>query len=137
MRIQEGDRWKTAFRARYCHFKYQVMLFGLFNALASFQSYINIIFTEKLDIFVIVYLDDILVYIEDPGQTQIDAVCWVLDQLRKHNLYTDLKKYRFHQDKVCFLGFVVLVQSIRMKERQLRQSKPGQSQRQLRIFKYF
>ncbi len=44
------------------------MPFGLFNTLASFQGYINKIFTEKLDIFVMIYLDDILIYIKDPGQ---------------------------------------------------------------------
>ncbi len=59
MRIREGDEWKTAFRTRYGHFEYQVMPFGLTNAPAIFQSYINKILAEKLDVFVIVYLDDI------------------------------------------------------------------------------
>ena len=74
MRIKEGDEWKTAFRTQYGHFKYQVMPFGLSNAPASFQGYINKILAEKLDIFVIVYLDDILIYTEDPGQAHVDAV---------------------------------------------------------------
>ena len=67
MRIKEGDKWKTAFRTRYGHFKYQVMPFGLSNAPASFQRYINKILAEKLNIFVVVYLDDILIYTEDQG----------------------------------------------------------------------
>ena len=67
MRIREGDEWKTTFRTRYSHFKYQVMLFGLFNAPASFQGYVNKILAEKLDVFVMVYLDDILIYIKDTG----------------------------------------------------------------------
>ncbi len=66
MRIREGDKWKTAFRTRYDHFEYQVMPFSLSNAPASFQGYINRILAEKLDIFVVVYLDDILIYTEDP-----------------------------------------------------------------------
>ena len=74
MRIKEGDEWKTAFRTRYGHFEYQVMPFGLSNAPASFQGYINKILAEKLDIFVIVYLDDILIYIEDPGQGHMEVV---------------------------------------------------------------
>ena len=74
MRICEGDEWKTAFRTRYSHFKYQVMPFGLSNALATFQGYVNKILAKKLDIFVIVYLDDIIIYIEDPGQPYIKAV---------------------------------------------------------------
>ena len=67
MRICEGNEWKTAFRTQYDHFEYQVMLFGLSNTPATFQGYVNIILTEKLDIFVIVYLDDILIYTKDPG----------------------------------------------------------------------
>ncbi len=74
MRIREGDKWKTAFRTRYGHFEYQIMLFGLSNAPASFQGYINKILAEKLDIFVVVYLDDILIYTEDPSQPYVDAV---------------------------------------------------------------
>ena len=62
MRIKESDEWKTAFQTRYGHFKYQVMPFGLFNAPASFQGYIIKILVEKLNIFIIVYLDDIFIY---------------------------------------------------------------------------
>ena len=67
MQIKEGDEWKTAFRTRYGHFEYQVMPFGLSNAPASFQGNINKILAKKLNIFVMVYLDDILIYTEDPG----------------------------------------------------------------------
>ena len=74
MRIQKGDKWKTAFRMRYGHFKYQVILFGLFNNSTSFQGYVNKILAEKLDIFVIVYLNDILIYTEDAGQGYVEAV---------------------------------------------------------------
>ena len=83
------------------------MAFGLFNASASFQGYINKILAEKLDIFVNVYLDDIFIYTEDQGQGHVDAVRWVLDHLRKHGLYANLKKCRFYQDEVCFLVYVV------------------------------
>ena len=79
MRIREGDEWKTAFRTRYGHFEYQVMPFGLTNAPASFQGYINKILAEKLDIFVIVYLDDILIYTNDDEDGHIAAVRWVLE----------------------------------------------------------
>ena len=74
MRIRKGDKWKTAFRTQYGHFKYQVMLFGLTNALATFQQYINNILAEKLDIFVIVYLDDILIYTDNDGDGHVAAV---------------------------------------------------------------
>ncbi len=107
MRIREGDEWKMAFRTRYGHFEYQVMPFGLTNAPATFQGYINKILAEKLNIFVIVYLDNILIYTESEGEEHVQAIRWVLDQLRKHSLYANLKKCRFHQDEVRFLGYIV------------------------------
>ena len=61
MQIKEQNKWKTAFRICYSSFKYQVMLFGLTNAPATFQGYINKILLEKLDIFVIVHFNDILI----------------------------------------------------------------------------
>ena len=51
------------------------MPFGLSNALATFQEYGNKILAENLDIFVIVYVDDILIYTEDPGQPHVEAIC--------------------------------------------------------------
>ena len=119
MRIKEGDEWKTAFQTRYGHFEYQVMPFGLTNAPGSFQGYVNKILAEKLDIFVIVYLDDILIYTEDPGKAHVEAVRWVLDVLRKYGLYANLKKCRFHKDEVRFLGFVISRDGIRMEEERI------------------
>ncbi len=74
MRIREDDEWKTAFRSGYGHFEYQVMPFGLTNIPATFQGYINKILAEKLDVFVIVYLDDILIYTESEGKEHVQAV---------------------------------------------------------------
>ncbi len=120
MRIKKGDEWKTAFRIRYGHFEYQVMLFGLTNAPATFQGYINKILAKKLDVFVIVYLDDILIYTENEDKEYVQAVQWVLDQLRKHSLYANFKKCRFHQDEVRFLGYIISHQDIQMEEEQIR-----------------
>ena len=98
MRIRERDEWKTAFRTRYGHFEYQVMPFGLTNAPASFQGYINKILAEKLDIFIILYLDDILIYTDDDGDGHVSAVRWVLEQLKKFSLFANLKKCQFYQE---------------------------------------
>ena len=73
-RICEGDKCKTAFQTRYGHFKYQVMLFGLTNAPAIFQGYINKIPAEKLDVFIIMYLDDIFIYTKDKRGSHIQVV---------------------------------------------------------------
>ena len=75
MRIKEGNKWKTAFKTRYGHFEYQVMPFRLSNALANFQRYINKILAKKLKVFIIVYLDDILIYTKNVGQVHVNAVC--------------------------------------------------------------
>ncbi len=65
LRICLGDEWKTAFRTCYGHFEYTVMPFGLTNALAVFQHLMNDIFREYMDEFVVVYLDDILIFSKD------------------------------------------------------------------------
>ncbi len=113
------------------------MPFGLFNAPASFQGYINKILTEKLDIFVVVYLDEILIYIEDSGRPHVDAVRWVLKQLRKHGLYANLKKCRLYEDEIRFLGFVVSAQGIKMEEERIEVVKAWpepQSVRDIQVF---
>ena len=74
MRIYEGNKWKMAFRILYSYFEYQVMLFGLSNAPITFQRYVNKILAKKLDIFIIVFLDDILIYIKDPRQPHVKAI---------------------------------------------------------------
>ena len=107
MRIKEGNEWKTAFRRRYGHFEYQVMPFRLLNVPANFHGYINMILAEKLNVFVIVYLNDILIYTEDAGQAHVNAVRWVLNKLRKYGLFANFKKCCFHKDEVRFLGYVV------------------------------
>ena len=119
MRIREGDEWKTAFRTQYGYFKYQVMPFGLMNVPVSFQEYINKILAEKLDIFDIVYLDNILIYTDDDGDRHVSTVRWVLEQLRKFSLFANLKKCCFHQEEIWFLGYVMSLKGIRMEDERI------------------
>ena len=65
LRIKEGDEWKTAFKTRYGHFEYLVMPFGLANAPVIFQLYIYRALGGLVDRICVVYLDDILIYLED------------------------------------------------------------------------
>ncbi len=113
------------------------MPFGLSNAPTSFQGYINKILAKKLDIFIVLYLDNILIYTEDLGQPYVKAMRWVLEQLRKHGLYTNLKKCRFHEDEIRFLGFVVLAQGVKMEEEKIEAVKnwpESQSVRDIQVF---
>ena len=95
------------------------MPFELSNAPASFQGYINKILAKKLDVFVIVYLDDILIYTEDEGQGHVEAVRWVLDLLRKNSLFANLKKCRFHHGEIRFLGYVVSAQKVQIEDERI------------------
>src|ERR1700731_1958329 len=66
--IAKGDKWKTTFRTQYGSFEWCVMPFGLTNAPATFQHFMNDIFSDLLNTFMVIYLDDILIYSEDPKQ---------------------------------------------------------------------
>ena len=93
------------------------MSFGLSNAPANFQDYINKILAKKLNIFVIIYLDNIFIYTKDLGQPHVNAICWVLDFLQKNGFFANLKNCQFHLDKIRFLRYVVLAQEIRMEDK--------------------
>ena len=81
---------------RYSYFKYQVISFGFSNAPTSFQGYVNKILDKKLDVFVIVYFDDILIYTKNAGQGHMEAVWWLLKELWKFGLFVNLKTCCFH-----------------------------------------
>ena len=115
IRIKEGQEWLTAFRTRYGHFEYRVMPFGLANAPATFQSYINWVLRDYLDVFCLAYLDDILVYSEDPV-AHTDHVRAVLQRLQTHKLYAKLEKCEFGVTTVGFLGFVISPSGVSMEE---------------------
>ena len=113
VRITEGDEWKTAFRTRYGSFEWLVMPFGLTNAPAAFQRFMNDIFSDLLDVYVIIYLDDILVYSNDPSQ-HTKHVREVLRRLRMNGLYARPDKCRFSADTVEYLGFILSKEGLKM-----------------------
>ncbi|HEV7736493.1 MAG TPA: reverse transcriptase domain-containing protein [Chlamydiales bacterium] len=115
VRIAEGDEWKTAFRTRYGSFEWLVMPFGLSNAPAVFQRFMNDIFADMLDVTVVVYLDDILIYSDDEQAHRVH-VREVLRRLRANGLYASEKKCFFHKDRVEFLGYVLSPEGLRMDE---------------------
>ena len=90
IRIAAGDEWKTAFRTRYGQFEYLVLPFGLRNAPATFQRYMNESLQDFIDLFVAVYLDDILIYSETK-EVHILHVQSVLQQMRERKLYASLE----------------------------------------------
>ena len=92
------------------------MLFGLTNALASFQRYINKIFMEKPNIIVIVYLDIILIYTKDDGDSHVTAIQCILELLKKFLLFVNLKNCLFYYEEVWFIGYMIFSKDIRIKD---------------------
>ncbi|KAJ1113094.1 hypothetical protein NDU88_001351 [Pleurodeles waltl] len=109
VRMREGDEWKTAFKTRYGLFEYTVMPFGLCNAPAAFQYFLNDVLREYLDRFAIVYIDDILIYSDNENE-HVQHVKKILAALRKHHLYCKLTKCGFHVTTVEFLGVILTPQ---------------------------
>jgi hypothetical protein len=113
VRIRSGDEWKTAFRTPYGLFEYAVMPFGLTNAPSAFQYFMNDTFHEYLDQFVIIYLDDILIF--SPNETvHTRHVRLVLQKLREAKLFAKFEKCQFHSSEVEFLGYLVSVDGLRI-----------------------
>ncbi|TIA92768.1 hypothetical protein E3P96_04171, partial [Wallemia ichthyophaga] len=106
MRIKDADIPKTAFTSRYGHYEFMVMPFGLCNAPSSFQYLMNSIFQEYLDDFVVVYLDDIMIY-SRTEEDHLRHLKVVFDKLRDNKLYAKLKKCEFLKDSVEYLGHIV------------------------------
>ncbi|MCO6516945.1 MAG: hypothetical protein J6586_10735, partial [Snodgrassella sp.] len=106
LRIREEDIPKTAFRSRYGHYEFLVMSFGLTNAPAAFMDLMNRVFKDYLDKFVIVFIDDILIYSRSEEEHE-RHLGLVLQRLREHRLYAKFKKCEFWLPQVAFLGHIV------------------------------
>ena len=111
LRVQESDVPKTAFRTRYEHYEFLVMSFGLTNAPTAFMDLMNRVFQPYLDRFVIVFIDDILVY-SGSSEEHLEHLRIVLQTLRERQLYAKLRKCQFWLDRVAFLGHVISVEGV-------------------------
>ena len=106
VRIREGDQWKTAFNTHLGHFEYLVMPFGLTNAPVVFQALVNDILRDMINKFVVVYLDDILVFSRSESE-HTQHVRTVLQRLLENKLFVKAEKCEFHSSSVEFLGHVL------------------------------
>ncbi|GJU67239.1 putative reverse transcriptase domain-containing protein [Tanacetum coccineum] len=106
LRVREQDIPKTAFRTRYGHYEFQVMPFGLTNAPAVFMDLMNRVCKPYLDKFVIVFIDDILIYSKDEREHE-EHLKAILELLKKEKLYAKFSKCEFWIPKVQFLGHVI------------------------------
>jgi hypothetical protein len=113
VRIKDEDVKKTAFRTRYGHYEFTVVPFGLSNALAIFMFLMNGVFRDYLDKFVIVFLDDILVYSKSEEEHE-QHLRMVMKVLREHQLYAKLRKCSFYQRQIHYLGHIISEEGIVM-----------------------
>ncbi|KAI0994789.1 hypothetical protein K3495_g13393, partial [Podosphaera aphanis] len=107
IRIREGDEWLTAFRCRLGLFDWLVTPFGLINAPANFQRYINEQLREHLDLDATAYMDDVLAYTDGSVEDHWKTVQSILEKLDKAGLYLDIDKCDFLCKQVKYLGFIV------------------------------
>ncbi len=114
IRIKEGDKWKAAFRTNRGLFEPLVMFFGLTNSPATFQTMMNDIFREEIiEGWVVIYMDDILVFSKDKQEHQIQ-VKRILEKLRQHQLSLKAEKCYFEQEEIEFLGLIISQNGMRM-----------------------
>nr|CAD40414.3 OSJNBa0065J03.10 [Oryza sativa Japonica Group] len=111
LRIREEDIPKKAFTTRYGLYECTLMSFGLTNAPAFFMNLMNKVFMEFLDKFVVVFIDDILIYSKSEEEHE-QHLCRVLEKLKEHQLYAKFSKCDFWLSEVKFLGHVITAQGV-------------------------
>lgn len=114
VRMAEGEEWKTAFRTRYGLYEFLVMPMGLTNAPATCQQVVNDALRDLLDITVIAYMDDILVFTNGSREQHARDVNAMFERLEKIGFKTAPEKCKFFRKEVDFLGFIVSTTGIRM-----------------------
>ncbi|KAF8676560.1 hypothetical protein RHS04_06494 [Rhizoctonia solani] len=117
--IREGDEWKTAFRTKYRLFKYLVMPFGVTNAPAAFQHFMNNLFRDLIDVTMVIYLDNILIFSEKLEEHP-DHIREVLSKLMKNQLFCKLSKCHFHVTTVDYLGIVISPSRFSMDQKKIK-----------------
>ena len=113
LRVREADIPKTTFRTRYGHFEFTVMPFGLTNALTTFMDLMHRVFQPYLDQFVVVFVDEILIYSQSKEEHE-DHLEIILQALKDHKSYSKFSKCEFWLTKVRFLGRVVSTPGVSM-----------------------
>eukprot|EP00253_Pinus_taeda_P015625 PITA_15625 len=111
IRIKDEDIAKTAFRTRYGHYEFVVLPFGLTNAPATFMCLMNNIFHPYLDRFILIFIDDILIY-SRTIEKHYEHLRRVLQTLREHQLYAKFSKCDFFKEEIQYLGHVITKEGI-------------------------
>ena len=117
--IANSDEWKTAFKTLYRSFEQFIISFSLTNTLMAFQQFINNIFSNLLDIYIIIYLDDILIY-----SNNISEHYWYVKEVLKHlckaSLYIRVEKCKFHSKLVEYLEYILSSSGLTMSDNKVK-----------------
>ena len=111
LRIKEEDISKIAFQTRYGHYEFVFLPFGLTNAPATFMCLMNSVLNKYLDKFVLVFIDDILVYSKSEEEHK-EHLRIVFQTLKKNQLYAKFSKCEFYKDKIQYLGHIISEQGL-------------------------
>ena len=106
MKVKKEDIQKTTFRTHYGHYEFLVMPFGVTNAPTVFMNLMNRIFSLYLDKFVLVFIDDFLVYSKNEEE-HVEHLRVVLQTFRLEQIHAKLSKYEFWLESIAFLGHIV------------------------------
>ncbi|MBW0572143.1 hypothetical protein O181_111858 [Austropuccinia psidii MF-1] len=120
LRIKEGDEQLPAFRTKHGSYEYLIMPFGLINAPASFEDLVNDIYQDLLDVYVVTYLDNIMVFSKSEEE-HVTHVSTVLSTLRANNLFAKASKCLFHVSSVEYLGYIFSSEGLKIDQEKVQQ----------------
>jgi hypothetical protein len=118
IRIKEGEEWKIIFKIKFGLYEYQVMPFGFINAPATWQAFINNVLREYLDVFVIIYLDDILIFSKTEEEYK-GYIKKIFKKLINENLRIKIEKTEFYAKEVDFLGFIIGREGVKINKKKI------------------
>ncbi|MBW0499077.1 hypothetical protein O181_038792 [Austropuccinia psidii MF-1] len=136
LRIKEGDEHLTSFGTKYGSYEFLVMPFGLPNSPSSFQNLVNDKFSDFLDIFVAVYLNDIMVS-SSSEEEHVKHVASVLQRLRDNSLFSKASNCVFHASSVEYLGYVVSSDGLKMDSSKVKQILNWPQPKNIKALQYF